>query len=769
MRIFSIFAGILLLCFVTLDLHAQERPKVGLVLSGGGAKGMAHIGVLRAMEEAGLYPDYITGTSMGSIIGALYAIGWSVDEIEEIARTADWEQLLTNKINLDKVAYEEKNYYGRYLAELPVNKGKIGLPGGLIEGQELTQLLSNITLSAHGINNFDDFPIPFACVGTNIETGEAEVFRSGSLPEALRASMAIPSVFTPMEIDGELYVDGGLVRNFPVDEVRAMGADVVIGVFVSDSLAKKQKLNSMVSVLIQSAFVMSAHDSEQQMKKVDLLIFPDLEGYGTYSFDQTAAIIDRGTASGQEYLQTFKAMADTISTTAPERPPIKEIREGDFLIDHVEIIGNEFVQDEFIQGKLRIDGGDRVSIERLEERINLLYGTRYFEKIVYTIDASTNTLKIRIKEAPRASLKLGVHYDSENETNIVFNFTLRNFIFRNSRMIAEYDLGDNSRLNLNFLKYLGVNQNMAAAIDGLMINSDIPSFWPEVAGGGNQSVVSGLLRENDLGAFFRLQGTFAANKTLGFRVGYLDQKIKPEVLDSILVDFGNGPEPIAFIEATGTDWMGEFFFKSNTMDNIFFPTRGIRASGTLAYYFDRDLELIFGIPGLDEVPFIAETDDFWQMRIKFDAAYSFNQKLALIATSHMLLSEADDDFQFATHIDHIGGFNPTGMNVNPFWGADVKRFTNTNYLYTGLELRWNFLSKLYISGLINYLDSEYPMKWVYSDLTPQDFGAYPRRLGLGALLSLNSPLGPISLGISKDQYLDDVHGFINIGFYFKDQ
>ena len=215
-----LFSLLFLLAFFTL-VFAQakvERPKVGLVLSGGGAKGMAHIGVIKAMEEAGLYPDYITGTSMGSIIGALYAIGYSADEIKEIALGIKWENVLTNDIPLDKVAFEEKLFYGRYFIELPIKDKKIGLPQGLIEGQELTMFLNKITRPAHGITDFHKLPIPFECVAADIETGKSVVLKSGSLPLAMRASMSIPTFFTPTTIDSTLFVDGGLLRNFPVQE-----------------------------------------------------------------------------------------------------------------------------------------------------------------------------------------------------------------------------------------------------------------------------------------------------------------------------------------------------------------------------------------------------------------------------------------------------------------------------------------------------------------------------------------------------------------------
>ncbi len=238
-RFYVILSIILFFFFQTLAQEPSKRPKVGLVLSGGGAKGLAHIGVLRAMEKAGLTPDYITGTSMGSIVGGLYAIGYSADEIDSIVSTVDWDELLTNEIPLSDIAIEEKEYYGRYIAELPIEGVKVSLPKGLIEGQKLTELLTRLTRPAHGISDFSKFPIPFACVAANIETGLPEVLNKGFLPEAIRASMSIPTVFTPIEIDDKLLVDGGLVRNFPVQEVLDMGADIVIGVFVSSDLESK--------------------------------------------------------------------------------------------------------------------------------------------------------------------------------------------------------------------------------------------------------------------------------------------------------------------------------------------------------------------------------------------------------------------------------------------------------------------------------------------------------------------------------------------------
>ena len=205
------------LFLATAGTAQNRRPKIGLVLSGGGAKGVAHIGILKAMEEAGLTPDYITGTSMGSIMGGLYSIGYTADELKDIALNIDWDRILTNKVPLDKVTFEEKAYYGRYLLDFYMKGKELQLPTGVIEGQALLELFSKITRPVHEISDFNQFPIPFACVAANIVTGEPVVLNKGSLALSMRASMAIPTVFTPVKIDGKLLVDGGLVRNMPVD------------------------------------------------------------------------------------------------------------------------------------------------------------------------------------------------------------------------------------------------------------------------------------------------------------------------------------------------------------------------------------------------------------------------------------------------------------------------------------------------------------------------------------------------------------------------
>ena len=221
-------------CLFFSSIPAQNKidtsaHKLGLCLSGGGAKGLAHIGLLRMLDSLGIIPDYITGTSMGSIMGALYSIGYSGDELKALALSADWSALLSNKLPLTAINIEEKDEYGRYLIEMPLINGKLKLPRGFIEGQALQEYLIGLTFAARHIHHFDSLPIPFRCLAADIKTGKSVLITEGSLPQALRTSMAIPLFFTPIESDSLLLVDGGLARNFPVKEVMDMGATKVIG------------------------------------------------------------------------------------------------------------------------------------------------------------------------------------------------------------------------------------------------------------------------------------------------------------------------------------------------------------------------------------------------------------------------------------------------------------------------------------------------------------------------------------------------------------
>ena len=335
----KIFLPFICFFFLCLNITAQEntlRPKIGLTLSGGGAKGFAHIGILKAIDSAGLKIDYITGTSMGAIVGALYAVGYSGAEIENLRKDIDFDVLFSNNVPLQTLSMEEKEQYSRFAIELPVINNKIRLQTGLISGQELNLKFSELFFKVYNIHDFDSLHIPFKCMATNLETGDLVVLDTGNLITALRATMAIPSVFSAVTLNDKKLVDGGLVRNFPVKNVKEMGADIVIGSNVTNGLAKIDKIKNPVDVLLQMAFFREAGDFKEELPLTDIYIHMPMEEYNTASFGSAKEIMEVGLETGRKYYPVFKKLADSINALGKAAPLIQrqENKPSVFIISY---------------------------------------------------------------------------------------------------------------------------------------------------------------------------------------------------------------------------------------------------------------------------------------------------------------------------------------------------------------------------------------------------------------------------------------------------
>ena len=231
--------------------EADTDIKVGLVLSGGGAKGLAHASVLKVLEEAGVRVDFIGGTSMGAMIGALYASGYNATEIDSLVRVIDFERILLDDVPRKSKPFYEKESGENYALTLPIKGKRVGIPMAISEGQNVLNLFTRLTQHVSHINDFGKLPIPFVCIATNLETGQQETLRSGFLPQAVKASGSFPTLLAPVENDGKILTDGGVVNNFPVEEVRAMGADVIIGVDIQSGLSEGDELDSFVKIVNQ--------------------------------------------------------------------------------------------------------------------------------------------------------------------------------------------------------------------------------------------------------------------------------------------------------------------------------------------------------------------------------------------------------------------------------------------------------------------------------------------------------------------------------------
>ena len=312
----------------------EKKIQVALVLCGGGAKGMAHIGVIKKLEEVGIRPDMVLGTSIGALVGGLYAMGYNSAQIDSIVSTADWKYLLSDNIKRADLGFSKKMDEEKFFLNVPLDdlrgeiiktkdstksesKGVFSLPGGFVSGNNVLNLLNGLAIGYQDSIDFNKLPIPYACIATNLATGEEVVLDHGYLPLAMRASMAIPGFFSPVTIDGNVLVDGGVVNNFPVDVARRKGANIVIGVDVQTDLANAEELKGIDAVLMQLISLMGNDKFEENKKNTDIYLHPDVQKFGVLSFNREAVaeLLANGYRAADEKDAELRALAKLIGET----------------------------------------------------------------------------------------------------------------------------------------------------------------------------------------------------------------------------------------------------------------------------------------------------------------------------------------------------------------------------------------------------------------------------------------------------------------------
>jgi len=366
-----------------------ERPKVGLALSGGGARGGAHVGVLKALEEMDIPIDFIAGTSMGAIVGGFYAAGYSADEIKQIMLEMDWKAAFTDQPARRDQTMRKKDLEAEFLIPYRIgfNKGSIQLPLGVIEGQHLDQIFHRILLAVRDTSDFDQLHIPFRAVATDLVTGKEVVLSTGSLPDALRASMSIPGVFAPVRLNGRMLVDGGMANNLPVSVVRGMGADIIIAVDISSPLLKEEQLKSVLSVTEQLTGFLTRSNTERQIALLgpgDILLVPDLTGFSSADFQIAAKVADIG-------YQTTMSERDSLSSLsvpshrAGERTPSIEQARVEYIVQFIDIRNDSVLNDEIILSRLNLELGQPLDISELEKSVDQVYSLDIFESVTYNL------------------------------------------------------------------------------------------------------------------------------------------------------------------------------------------------------------------------------------------------------------------------------------------------------------------------------------------------------------------------------------------------
>ena len=493
----------LLLGFLPVFVNATEapRPKVGLVLSGGAARGLAHIGVLKALEEQGIKIDAIAGTSMGAVVGGLYASGYKIDELEKLALNIDWQQALSDAPPREDVPFRRKQDDRDFLVKQKLSfrdDGSLGLPLGVIQGQNLALLLESLLAHTSDTRDFDKLPIPFRAVATDIANGEKVVFRKGHLPQVIRASMSIPAVFAPVELDGRLLVDGGMTDNIPLDVAREMGVDVAIVVDIGTPLRNSKQLTTVVDVLNQSITLMTRRNSEEQLaalKPSDVLIQPALAAFGVTDFGKAQDMIDAGYRATR-ILDARLAVLKSAESQDAELNAARSPGQRTPIITAIKVENNSKVDDDVIRYYIRQHIGEPLDLGRLHSDMGTLYGLDYFEQVQYRVvhkgQDHTLVISARGKRSGTDYLRVGLNLSDDMRGDSAFNLGASYRVNGINRLGAEWltraQIGDKQELYSEFYQPLDVGSRYFIApsvvfeaqnVDAVLDNDPIAQYRVE--------------------------------------------------------------------------------------------------------------------------------------------------------------------------------------------------------------------------------------------------------------------------------------------------
>ncbi len=688
----SLMRGFLVFClgfcipFCVLS-QTGPRPKIGLALSGGGVKGLAHIGILKAIDSAGLKVDYVTGTSMGSIIGALYAAGYSADSIEEIARQINWDLLLTNSASLRSLNMDEKDEYDKYAVELPwVNNG-FKLPSGVLESEELWLKFSELFFPVYKIKDFSRLSRGFKCIATDVASGEAVVLDSGEIVQAIRSSMAIPSVFTPVDYDGRKFIDGGVVRNFPVSDVKKMGANIIIGSNVAGGLLPKEKIHNIFQVLLQVAFFRNDADSKNEQKLCDIYVHHNLENYNMGSFSAANEIIDEGIQKGDSIYPRLKRLADSlngiygIQKYLPDQlPDIKSVK-----ITAYEIHGLKKTSPAFFLHSVDFKINQQYTPSELSSDIRKAFGTRYYNKIIYSLEPlSDGAAKIifEAEENPLTFAKLGINYNNFTGISLISNLTARNFLTDYSRSMVTLNIGENMRLKAQHLQFFGKYKTISVAATIQAESLKFPTY--------NNFIKDGLYNQGyfmvDLNAHWTVRGKYELGIGTRFEA------------------FHYSPVITSQFELKGSNNLFNSYviLKINTLTNNIYPKSGTKIDAEAGFVFSQDPNLNYykqgvEITNLDSLGF--SFNNFIRTNLNLEHYVPISRNYTLITQVHaginfnQKVSVLNDYF--------IGGLNNNFRNQIVFAGLNEATVHSSSVASVQIGLRYQMYSNLYFTGKIN--------------------------------------------------------------------
>ncbi|MEO0734016.1 MAG: patatin-like phospholipase family protein [Bacteroidota bacterium] len=568
---------LLFLCCSSL-LTAQDY-KVGLVLSGGGARGYAHIGALQVLEEAGVRVDYIGGTSMGSIVGGLYASGYSAHQLEAMLRSTDILAELQDAIDRKDRTIYEKLYDEHYLFGLSLKNFSLQLPTALSDGQRIRDLFSHWTAHVHQTRDFSQLPTPFLCVGTDIETGEAVLLEDGILADAMRASAALPGVLSPHLMNGHIMTDGGVSNNYPAEEVKAKGMHYIIGFTVEQDPYKAEEINSLDKLLLQIAFFQATKRNVDQYATTDIDIKPDLTGYTQLSFEAIDSLVAAGRVAARSQLGTLRSIAQKQGNTGPRPTADTVALPATLNATVVEIQGNEDLSRRqilsFFKGKLP----GRISWRDFRDHMVSLFATgRYvnvdydWEPIAGTEDEVRLTLKFEQSPDFGQRLRVGLHYDQVYRANLLVGLTANDVLLDNS--LTTIDLIGGSQFRYRFDYRLNRSNGSAMGLRSRLHYADVGfDLSPTVMSGTGLTFDRLDFRFRDLSAELYWDLRQTTNSFTGLAAGLKSYRTISDQLANV------DTSASVFTLSDDVYFVPKAYFLYDKLDDANFPMRGFSIRG----------------------------------------------------------------------------------------------------------------------------------------------------------------------------------------------
>lgn len=652
------------------DSAPANRPKIGVVFGGGGAKGAAHIGVLKVLEEQRIPVDYVGGTSMGAIVGALYASGLSAAELEKVITAIDWKDVFKGDPDRRDIDYRRKREdFQNLRLTVGIKDGKVAMPKGLIQDQKVNVLFETLMLHTSDIEDFDKLPIPYRAVAADLETGEMVVLKGGRLADAARASMSVPGAFPPIELDGRFLIDGGIVRNVPVDIVREMGAEIIICIDVDKPLETREDLGGSLSILNQMIDIMMKKNVKEQIKTLgpkDVYINPVLGSLGSGDFDKAAEIASLGEKAAREKIDSLKrysvSEAEYAAFTARHHREL--MNEVKIAAVKIEVEGGSKISPEVVASRLSVKPGDTVSIDKLKSEAGVVYGTGDFERVDLNVKKEKDGYELLVKAKEktwgpnylRVGLSLENDFEGDTGYNILFDYTRRWVNSLGAEWKTQVNLGNPTGIYTEFYQPLSVKR--------LFFVSPWAQWKQNVFDvyDGKKNEASYRVSRFEGGIDLGIQPWMYGEARIGLQ--YAKLKASPKV--------GNVDLPEDHISRGAFIAQGRL----DQLDNVNFPNKGYQASAKF----------------LSSLDALGSDDEYNKIEGTFTGAYTFRKQTVLLglqAGTHV-----GNDLPFYDQVSLGGIFNLSGLRTNQLLGQSMLLARMITYHKVGES----FIGDLYIGG-----------------------------------------------------------------------